>query len=84
MTQTIQFAIFPFTHKGINFISKVAETSRNLPLIISIKDEFTKMNQAALNDLMPDLENMSHAEIEKELVFLNEGGSEMFLELAGN
>ena len=83
MTETTQFAIFPFTHKGINFISKVAETSTYLPQIINIKDEFIKMNIGAVDELMPDLEDMSWADIEKQLVFLNEGGTEMFLELVG-
>lgn len=83
MTNTVAFAIFPFTHKGVHFISKVAETSRYLPQIISIKDEFIKMNTDAIDDLMPDLEDMSWASIEKQVAFINEGGTEMFLELVG-
>lgn len=83
MTDTIQFAIFPFTHKGINFISKVAETSRYLPQIISMKEDFITMNTNAIDELMPDLEDMSWASIEKQIVILNEGGTEMFLELVG-
>ena len=84
MTNTIQFAIFPFTHKGHNFISKVAETSRYLPQIIAIKDEFIKMNTAAIDELMPSLETSSLDEIQATLNHINEGGTEMFLELAGN
>jgi hypothetical protein len=83
MTNTVAFAIFPFEHKGYQFISKVAETSRFLPQIISIKDEFIKMNTDAIDELMPDLEDMSWASIEKQIYVLNEGGSEMFLELVG-
>lgn len=83
MTNTVAFAIFPFTHKGVNFISKVAETSRYLPQIINMKEDFITMNTNAVDELMPDLEHMSFASIEKQLVFLNEGGTEMFLELVG-
>jgi hypothetical protein len=81
MTNTIQFAIFPFTHKGIHFVSKVAETSRYLPQIISIKDEFIKMNQAAVDELLPTLATASLEEIQNTLDVINEGGTEMFLEL---
>jgi hypothetical protein len=83
MTNTIQFAIFPFTHKGVNFISKVAETSRFLPQIISIKDEFIKMNIGAVDELMPMLQDLSPEEIQESLDVINFGGTEMFLELAG-
>lgn len=83
MTNTIQFAIFPFEHKGYKFISKVAETSRFLPQIIAIKDEFITMNRDAIDECMPDLHDMSWASIEKEIYRINEGGTEMFLELVG-
>ena len=83
MTQTVAFAIFPFTHKGFQFISKVAETSRHLPMIINIKDEFIKMNTDAIDKLMPMLEDLSIEEIRESLIVINDGGSEMFLELVG-
>jgi hypothetical protein len=83
MTNTVAFAIFPFEHKGYQFISKVSENSRYLPQILSIKDEFIKMNIGAIDELMPDLEDLSWASIEKQVAFINEGGTEMFLELVG-
>lgn len=83
MTQTVAFAIFPFTHKGVHFISKVAETSRHLSQIVNMGEDFITMNKDAVDELMPDLENLSWASIEKQLVFLNDGGTEMFLELVG-
>ena len=83
MTNTVAFAIFPFEHKGYQFISKVAETSRYLPQIVAIKEQFIKMNTDALDELMPDLEDMSWASIEKQIYVMNEGGTEMFLELVG-
>ena len=83
MNNTIKFASFPFTHKGYNFVSKVAETSRFLPQIIAIGDEFITMNRGAIDECMPDLHDMSWASIEKEIYRINEGGTEMFLELVG-
>jgi hypothetical protein len=83
MTNTIAFAIFPFTHKGYQFISKVAETSRYLPQIISIKDEFIKMNTDAIDELIPTLGSASLVEIQAVIDHINEGGTEMFLELVG-
>lgn len=83
MTQTIKFATFPFTHKGYNFVSKVAETSRFLPQIMMMGEDFIKMNKGAIDECMPDLHDMSWASIQKEVAFINEGGTEMFLELVG-
>jgi hypothetical protein len=83
MTNTVAFAIFPFTHKGYQFISKIAETSLFLPQIIAMKEDFIAMNKGAIDELMPDLEDMSWASIEKQVTVLNEGGTEMFLELVG-
>lgn len=83
MTQTIKFANFPFTHKGWEFNSKIAETCKYLPQIMMMGEEFIAMNKMAIDDLMPDLEDMSWASIEKQITFLNDGGTEMFLELKG-
>ena len=81
MTNTIQFAIFPFTHKGIHFISKVAETSRYLPQIIGMKENFITMNKGAIDELMPELETATLEEIQETIDVINFGGTEMFLEL---
>jgi hypothetical protein len=83
MTSTIKFTSFPFTHRGYSFNSKIAETSAYLPQIMMMGDEFIKMNKGAIDELMPDLEDMSWASIEKQIYVLNEGGTEMFLELVG-
>lgn len=83
MTSTIKFASFPFTHKGYNFVSKIAETNRFLPQIMMMGEDFITMNKGAIDECMPDLEDMSWASIEKEIYRINEGGTEMFLELVG-
>lgn len=81
MTNTIQFAKFPFTHKGIHFVSKVAETCHLLPRIMMMGEDFIAMNKSALDELMPSLATASLEEIQNILDILNEGGTEMFLEL---
>lgn len=83
MTQTIKFAEFPFTHKGWEFVSKISEECKYLPRIMLMGEEFITMNKMAIDELMPDLEDMSFASIEKQVTVLNLGGTEMFLELKG-
>jgi hypothetical protein len=84
MSNTIQFSLFPFTHKGYNFISRISQESRFLPQIMMIGESFIEMNKQAIDEFMPDLEDMSWASIEKQIYVMNEGGTEMFLELVGN
>jgi hypothetical protein len=83
MNNTVKFASFPFTYKGYNFVSKIAETNRFLPQIMMMGEDFIEMNKGAIDECMPDLEDMSWASIEKQIAFINEGGTEMFLELVG-
>ena len=83
MTQTIKFVSFPFTHKGWEFNSKIAETCKYLPQIMMMGEDFITMNKMAIDDLMPDIEDMSWASVEKQIYVLNAGGTEMFLELKG-
>lgn len=84
MTQTIKFASFPFTHKGINFVSKVAETCSYLPQIMMMGEAFIQMNKEAVDELINIEETTSQEELLSILAHINEGGTEMFLELAGN
>lgn len=81
MTTTIKFAKFPFTHKGIHFVSKVAETNRYLPQIMLMGEEFIQMNKMAVDELINLDENNSLEAIQEILDHINEGGTEMFLEL---
>lgn len=84
MTQTIKFATFPFTYQGVNFVSRIAETSRFLPQIMLMGQDFIDMNIVAINEIMPDLVSLSIDELNERLAHINDGGTEMFLELAGN
>lgn len=84
MTSTIKFATFPFTHKGINFVSKIAETSRFLPQIMLMGEEFITMNKGAVDEILEITDETTHEELVAMLAHINDGGTEMFLELAGN
>jgi hypothetical protein len=83
MTNTIKFASFPFTYKGFNFVSKIAETNRFLPQIMLMGDEFIAMNKGAIDECMTLDENSSVEYVISQLEYINAGGTEMFLELAG-
>ena len=83
MTNTIQFSLFPFTHNGINFVSKISQESRYLPQILMMGDDFIKMNKDAIDELLKITDETTHDELVSMLEFINDGGTEMFLELAG-
>ena len=83
MTSTIKFATFPFTHKGINFVSRVAETNRYLPQIMLMGEDFITMNKGAVDEILPNAESATREELVAMIAVINEGGTEMFLELAG-
>jgi len=83
-TSTIKFVEFPFTYQGVNFVSKIAETSRFLPQIMAMGHDFIEMNIAAINDCIPDLASITINELNNKIDYINDGGTEMFLELAGN
>lgn len=83
MNNTIKFAHFPFTHKGYTFNSKIAETCNYLPQIMMMGEDFITMNKLAIDELMPEIEDMSWASIEKQIYVLNAGATEMWLELKG-
>ena len=82
MTTTLQFNLYPFTHKGINFVSRISQDSRHAGLIASMGDAFIKMNRDAIDELMTITDETTHEELVALLANINNGGTEMFLELA--
>jgi hypothetical protein len=81
MNSTIKFARFPFTHKGIKFVSRVSEQSKYLVQILAMGDEFITMNKEAIDELLTITENTTHEELVTMVNHINEGGTLMFLEL---
>ena len=81
---TTKFVSFPFEYKGKKFVSKISETNRFLPKIMSMGDAFISMNMQAIDECMTIDENSTNEYILSQLAHINSGGTEMFLELAGN
>jgi hypothetical protein len=83
MTTTLQFNLYPFTHKGINFVSRISQDSRHAGLIASMGEAFIKMNRDAIDELLSITNETTNDELVSMLADINAGGTEMFLELAG-
>ena len=81
---TTTYTDFPFTHNGINYISRFTNDSPFLATVKSMPAEkFIQINQACLNEY---LENKTYtlSEIQSVLDKLNEGGSHAFIMLGEN
>ena len=83
MTNTLQFTLYPFTHKGINFVSRISQESSSADFIASLGEKFIDMNKDAIDDLLTITDETTHEDLVSMLAHINEGGTEMFLELAG-
>jgi hypothetical protein len=85
MTNTItRFALFPFTHKGFDFVSHVEIESSVYPQIANLPEGmFVSMNKGMIDELITITENSTREEIILQLDHINAGGSYAFLRLAG-
>lgn len=74
---------YPFTVGGVNFNSRVNMESSIGKQVARMGDKmFTLANTQAVNALLGDVSTMSLDTLKSELVRLNAGGSEAFIELA--
>jgi hypothetical protein len=83
MSDTLQFTLYAFTHKGINFVSRISQDSRYAGQIAMMGESFIEMNKGAIDDLLEITDETTHDELLGMLSVINKGGTEMFLELAG-
>ena len=83
MTNTIQFSLYPFTHKGINFVSRISQESRFAGQIAQMGEAFIQMNKDAVDEILSITDETTHEQLVAMVEFINAGGTEMFLELAG-
>jgi len=85
MTNTItRFALFPFEHKGFNFVSKIEIESNTYTQVINLPDgAFINMNKGMIDELLTITENTTKDEIIAQLEKINEGGTYALLELDG-
>lgn len=83
-TTTQRFALFPFEHKGFNFVSEV-EIETNTYVQVSNLPEgmFINMNKSMIDELLTITETSTHDEIAEQLERINAGGSYAFLRLSG-
>ena len=85
MTNTItRFALFPFTHKGFDFVSHVEIESSTYAQVINLPDGmFINMNKGMIDELLTITENTTRDEVLEQLEHINEGGSYAFQKLDG-
>ena len=79
---TTQFNLYPFTHKGINFVSRISQDSRFAPQIAMMGEAFIEMNKSAVDECLSITETTTHDELVSMIAHINQHGTEMFLELA--
>ncbi len=83
MSDTLQFTLYPFTHKGINFVSRISQDSRHAAQIAMLGEVFIDMNKDAIDELLTITDETTHEELVVMIEKINDGGTQMFLELAG-
>jgi hypothetical protein len=83
MLDTTNWAQFPLTINGVNFVSKV-DTNGSMYNQIKVLPAgiFDTMNKGAIMDIIGDPSKLSHDELVSELVRINEGASQAVIELA--
>ena len=83
MLDTTNWAQFPLTINGVNFVSKV-DTNGSMYSQIKVLPTgiFDTMNRGAIMDIIGDPSKLSHDELVSELVRINEGASQAVIELA--
>lgn len=83
MTTTLQFDLYPFTHKGINFVSRISQESRFAEQIAKMGEDFIEMNKSAVDEILTITDETTREELVAMLSIINNNGTEMFLDLAG-
>jgi hypothetical protein len=76
---------YPFTLKGVNFISRVYTHSHLAQTIASLPEGvFAQLNQDAVSEIVGDPSLLSTPELLSELERVNEGGTHAFILLGEN
>ncbi len=80
---TTNWAQFPLTVNGVNFISKVDTTGSMYKQIkVLPAGIFDSMNKGAILEIIGDPSEMTYDELVMELERINEGASQAVIELA--
>jgi hypothetical protein len=84
MTNT-NYTDYPFTANGINFISRISNTSPFVGMLKNVPaEEFTQMNIQAVTELIGDASLLTTAELLAELERVNEGSTHSWILLGAN
>jgi hypothetical protein len=76
---------YPFTLKGVNFISRVYSHSEFAERIASLPEGvFAQLNQDAVSEIIGDPSLLTTPELLQELSRVNAGGSHAFILLGAN
>jgi hypothetical protein len=83
MLNTDNWASFPFSVNGVNFVSKIDTTGSFYPTLSKMPTEMVDMiNTQAITELVGDPTLMTTAELQAELDHVNAGASQALLCLA--
>lgn len=84
MTNT-NYTDYPFTSNGVNFISRISDTSPFVGMLKNVPTEdFISMNQQAVLEMIGDVSLLSRAELLAELERINEGATHSLILLGAN
>ena len=76
---------YPFTSNGLNFISRISDTSPFVGMLKNIPaKDFAQMNIEAVTDLIGDVSLLTTAELLAELERVNEGATHSWILLGAN
>jgi hypothetical protein len=80
---TNNWAEFPFSVDGVNFVSKLDKAGSMYPQVSNMPVSiFNQMNQSAVRELIGKVSLMSQSEIQDELDRVNEGATQALICLA--
>ncbi len=80
---TNNWAEFPFSVDGVNFVSKLDKEGSMYPQVSNMPVSiFNQMNQSAVRELIGKVSLMSQSEIQDELDRVNEGATQALICLA--
>ena len=83
MKDTTNWAKFPFTVDGVEFVSMLDPNGSMYQQVKLVPAQvFTMMNESAIRDLIGKVSLMSMSEIQDELDRVNEGFGQAYLALA--
>ena len=83
MLNTDNWASFPFSVNGVNFVSKLDTNGSFYPQISRMPNVMVEiMNQDAIKQLVGDPTLLTTAELQAELDVLNDGATQAILALA--